>query len=160
MDSLTHFLSKNIYNDVLCINISKVTALNVFQILIVSCALNLNNHKYKPGVSFVNHQQICSQWWSINEREKKSRTKMFSSCHHYFSIPRRFQRRHSVQQAGSQSVDDGQSEDGCQPTHGRNQPGHWIPCQRDVGAHTDAVCAGGYQSVSQFNTKLTGKILS
>ena len=40
MDSLTHFLSKNIYNDVLYINISKVTALNVFQILIVSCALN------------------------------------------------------------------------------------------------------------------------
>ena len=27
MDSLTHFLSKNIYNDVLCINVSKVTAL-------------------------------------------------------------------------------------------------------------------------------------
>ena len=26
MDSLTHFLSKNIYNDVLCINVSKVTA--------------------------------------------------------------------------------------------------------------------------------------
>ena len=40
MDSLTHFPSKNMYNDVLCINISKVTALNVFQILIVSCALN------------------------------------------------------------------------------------------------------------------------
>ena len=30
MDSLTHFLSKNVYNDVLCINLSKVTALNVF----------------------------------------------------------------------------------------------------------------------------------
>ena len=29
-DSLTHFLLKNEYNDVLCINGSKVTALNVF----------------------------------------------------------------------------------------------------------------------------------
>ena len=27
---LTHFLSKNIYNDILCINGSKVTGLNVF----------------------------------------------------------------------------------------------------------------------------------
>ena len=33
MDYLTHFLSRNIYNDVLCLNGSKVTALNVFQIL-------------------------------------------------------------------------------------------------------------------------------
>ena len=30
MDSLTHFLSKNVYNDVLCIIGSKVTALNIF----------------------------------------------------------------------------------------------------------------------------------
>ena len=35
IDYLIHFLSKNIYNDVLCINASKVTALNIFQILIV-----------------------------------------------------------------------------------------------------------------------------
>ena len=47
MDLLTHFPSKNIYNDVLCINISKVTALNVFQILIVSCAL-----KHHAGWTF------------------------------------------------------------------------------------------------------------
>ena len=30
MGSSTHSLSKNVYNDVLCINGSKVTALNVF----------------------------------------------------------------------------------------------------------------------------------
>ena len=30
MDYLTHFLSKSVYNDVLCINGSRVTALNVF----------------------------------------------------------------------------------------------------------------------------------
>ena len=40
MDYLTHFLSKNISNNVLCINVSKVTALTVFQILIVICPLN------------------------------------------------------------------------------------------------------------------------
>ena len=50
MDSLTHFPSKNIYNDVLCINISKVTALNVFQILIVSCALNWLKTKITQGL--------------------------------------------------------------------------------------------------------------
>ena len=30
MDYFTYFLSKNVYNDVLCINGSKVTALNIF----------------------------------------------------------------------------------------------------------------------------------
>ena len=40
MDYLSNFLSKNIYNDVLRINVSKVTALNVFQILNVISCLN------------------------------------------------------------------------------------------------------------------------
>ena len=48
MDSLTHFLSKNIYNDVLWINVSKVTALYVFQILIDSCALNRTIYPIVP----------------------------------------------------------------------------------------------------------------
>ena len=37
---LTHFLSKNVYNDVLCINGSKVTALNAFHHLNVCITLN------------------------------------------------------------------------------------------------------------------------
>ena len=49
MDSLTHFLSKN---DVLCINVSKVTVLNVFQILIVSCPLKRVTKDCLPGGKF------------------------------------------------------------------------------------------------------------
>ena len=40
MDSLTRFLKKIVYNDVLCLNGSKITALSVFQILNVITPLN------------------------------------------------------------------------------------------------------------------------
>ena len=49
MDYLPHFLSKNMYNDVLCNNVSKVTALNVFQILNVITWNFLENFDAKNG---------------------------------------------------------------------------------------------------------------
>ena len=63
----TNFLSKNVYNDVLCLNGSKVTALNIFQTLNVSCALkqvlnslidNINQYVWMVGASYSRNVQI------------------------------------------------------------------------------------------------------